>query len=153
MTYLLRVKDKQYRKIKVPLWGSAHTWIINALEPNEIKWIQPSSMSLSPGLMDSVPSGLSPSVRKNIRIIHQIVHKNCVESEFKRIQFMFVSTPNSCWLATPNVWTCFRQYFQKLNVNVKRTQWVINNVLKIIKWFKMHDHWGQLWAGLLKDCN
>lgn len=64
MTYLLRVEDNQYRKIKLPLWGSAQTWIINALDPNEIKWIQPSSMSLSPGLMGSVPSGLSPSVRK-----------------------------------------------------------------------------------------
>lgn len=31
-----RVEDNYYRKIKVPVWGSAHTWMISALDPNEI---------------------------------------------------------------------------------------------------------------------
>lgn len=87
---------------------------------------------------------------KNVRIINKIVDENCGKANFKEY--------NVCWficirLFIPNVWTSFKQYFQRLNVNFKRTQWVKNSVLQIIKWFKIHNNWEQIWAGLLKDCN
>ena len=75
MLYLWGRGDR-YRKVNVPAWGSAHTWIIRALDPNETMWMQPSSMSLSPGLVYSAPSGLLFSMTKDVRKIRKAGDKN-----------------------------------------------------------------------------
>lgn len=57
----------QYRKMSEPAWASAHTCIISALDPSDIMWTQPSSVSLSPGFVYAAPSGLLFSMTKRCK--------------------------------------------------------------------------------------